>query len=285
MDGEKNVISFMNMKGGVGKTTICVNIAGTLATMGKKVLIIDIDPQMNASQYLLPPNILEQQLNSAKTVYGLYKKEIEQPIPSFSGQGQEIADEPVDDEKELIYTVRTNLYLLCGDLNMTRVTDKNGTLSDYLLFFIQNNNLQKEYEFIFIDCPPTDSFYTTSALKASNYYILVIKPDYLSTIGLDLFNNTIKSYNSRRTNENRIHQMGIIINMFQRGNEYHIQKIEHVKNTNKFTKVFQTNLYNQVNIAKNSEVQKLMYETIGCKQTIRNLTKEFLRTYSEKVGL
>ena len=50
---KRNVISFMNMKGGVGKTTICVNIAGSLAMMDKKVLIIDMDPQMNASQYLL----------------------------------------------------------------------------------------------------------------------------------------------------------------------------------------------------------------------------------------
>ena len=49
---KKNVISFVNMKGGVGKTTICVNIAAQLAKTNKKILVIDMDPQMNASQYL-----------------------------------------------------------------------------------------------------------------------------------------------------------------------------------------------------------------------------------------
>lgn len=272
----------MNMKGGVGKTTICVNIAGSLAMMDKKVLIIDMDPQMNTSQYLLTPNLLEQQLTSTRTVYGLYKKEFEQPIPVFSGE--ETPDEAVDDEAKLIFNVRNNLDLLCGDLNMTRVNDRNGTISDYLDFFIKNNNLRDRYDFIFIDCPPTDSFYTTSAQKASNFYILVIKPDYLSTIGLDLFNNSIKSYNARRTQDTKVHQLGIVVNMFQRGNEYQAKKIEQVKNINKFTTVFNTNLYNKPNIAKNSETQKLMYETPGCKQSIQHLTKEFLNTYLKKVG-
>lgn len=272
----------MNMKGGVGKTTICVNIAGNLAIMDKKVLIIDIDPQMNASQYLLIPSILEQQLTSTSTIYGLYKKEIEQSIPSFSGE--EIPDNAVDDESKLILNIRSNLDILCGDLNMTRVTDRNGTLSDYLDFFIRNNGLREVYDFIFIDCPPTDSFYTTSAQKASNFYILVIKPDYLSTIGVNLFNNSIRNYNLRRTQETKVHQLGIIVNMFQRGNEYHAQKIEQVKNTNRFTTVFRNNLYNKPTIAKNSESQKLMHEIEGCKQSINRLTKEFLRTYLEKVG-
>ena len=282
MSEKRNVISFMNMKGGVGKTTICVNIAGSLAMMGNKVLVIDIDPQMNASQYLLTPSLLEQQLNSGKTVYGLYKREIEQSIPSLSGE--ETLDETIDDGTQLIFNVRNNLDLLCGDLNMTRVTDRNGTVSDYLAFFIKNNSLRMAYDYIFIDCPPTDSFYTTSAQKASNFYILVIKPDYLSTIGLNLFHNSVKNYNSRRTQEEKIHQLGIIVNMFQRGNEYQTQKIEYVKNTNKYTAVFETNLYNKSIIAKNSETQKLMYETDGCKQSINRLTKEFLKIYLEKVG-
>jgi len=283
MEEKRNVISFMNMKGGVGKTTVCVNIAGTLATMNQKVLIIDMDPQMNASQYLLSPSLLEQQLRSKKTVYELFRKDIEGEIPSLSGS--ELPEETIGNERELIFNVRNNLDILCGNLSMTKVTsDTNGTLTDYLQFFIQSNELQKEYDFIFIDCPPTSSIYTTSSLKASNFYILVIKPDFLSTIGLDLFESIINTYNLRRTSQNKVHPLGVVINLFQRSNDYHNQKIQTIKDNNKFTTVFETVIANKIPIATSSEDQKLMYETRGCKKTVERLTKEFLKIYNAKVG-
>jgi len=282
MRQKRNVISFMNMKGGVGKTTVCVNIAGTLATMGHRVLVIDMDPQMNASQYLLSPTILEQRFKLKKTVYELFRKDIEGPIPNLSGV--EIPEEVIND-KDLISNVRKNLDILCGNLSMIKVTnDNNGTLTDCLQFFIQSNELQDEYAFIFIDCPPTSSIYTTSSLKASNFYILVIKPDFLSTIGLDLFENNINTYNSRRTSENKVHPLGIVINLFQRSNDYHNQKIKTIKDNNMFATVFETMIANKIPIAISSEDQKLMYETMGCKRTIGRLTKEFLKIYDEKVG-
>nr|WP_312986021.1 ParA family protein [Clostridioides sp.] len=277
---KKNVISFMNMKGGVGKTTICVNIAGELARQGYDVLIIDIDPQMNASQYILEASKIEEFIGK-RTIYNLYRSDVEENMYNMEGDSTFEDDE----ELKLVYKAKENLSILCGDLNMTKVTDINGTVSDILNSFIENNKLRSLYDFIFIDCPPTHSIYTTSAFKASDFYVLVIKPDYLSTIGLSLFNNLVTNYNKRRNKEEKLKSLGIIANLVQTGNDYHIEKLEDVKEKFRFNKVFEAKINNRSNIAKASEKQELMYEVNGCKRTIKNLTKEFLKEYDRSVNL
>lgn len=274
----KNVISFMNMKGGVGKTTICVNIAGQLAKEGHKVLIIDNDPQMNASQYLLKPSDIEEQVHSGKTIYSLYKDLTDENL--FDITGGAIDDEESKD-KDIIVNCRKNLYLVCGDLNMTKVNDVSAI--DELSLFINNNTLKENYEFIFIDCPPTQSFYTNSAFKASDFYLLVIKPDFLSTVGLALFTKMITNYNKKRKVEEKLNSLGVIVNLYQKSNEYHSKKIEEIKEKFKFSKVFKTSISNNINIARASEKQELMYETSKCKTRIKNLTKEFIEEYNKKV--
>lgn len=274
---KKNVISFMNMKGGVGKTTICVNIAGQLAKEGHKVLIVDNDPQMNASQYLLEPSKIEKLVHSNKTIYRLYKDATDENL--FDMTGQVVEDET---DKDIIVKCKENLYIVCGDLNMTKVSDV--SVIDELSLFINNNDIRGTYEYIFIDCPPTQSFYTNSAFKASDFYLLVIKPDFLSTVGLSLFNRMINNYNKKRNIEEKLNNLGIIVNLYQKSNEYHTKKIEEIKEKFKFSKVFKTSIINNTNIAKASEKQQLMYETNRCKTRIKGLTKEFVEEYNKKVS-
>lgn len=274
---KRNVISFMNMKGGVGKTTICVNIAGQLAKDGHRVLIIDNDPQMNASQYLLEPSVIEKLVHNNKTIYSLYKDSTDENL--FDITGEELEEEA---DKDIIVKCKENLYIVCGDLNMTKVNDV--SVIDELSLFIKNNKLRENYEFIFIDCPPTQSFYTNSAFKASDFYLLVIKPDFLSTVGLALFTRMITSYNKKRHDKEKLNSLGIIVNLYQNNNQYHINKVEDIKEKFKFSKVFKTEIINNINIAKASEKQQLMYETSRCKTRIKNLTKEFIEEYSKRVS-
>ena len=186
---ERNIISFMNMKGGVGKTTVCVNIAGCLADQGKKILLIDIDPQMNATQYLLNPQniqkVIDDKYTEKETIYWLYKDSAEDDLYGISGEEPDsVSSSESSISEKIIYNVSENLDLICGDLRMTNIVDTDGTATDTLNLFIDNASLRDKYDFIFIDCPPTQSVYTTSAFKASDFYLLIIKPDYLSTIGL-----------------------------------------------------------------------------------------------------
>lgn len=276
---KKNVIAFMNMKGGVGKTTICVNLAAQLAAMGKKILVIDIDPQMNASQYMLSPQKIEQAIKSQKTIYSFYKDLVDMDLNSLNIIGD---NEELNKTDLIIKDIRKNLDLICGDLNMTKVKD-DGSNSDTLAAYIESDCLNEKYDFIFIDCPPTHSVYTTSAFKASNFYVLVIKPDYLSTIGLSLFYKMVANYNKNRKKQEKIMGLGIIANLTQKSTDnYHDNKIKEIEDKFKFMgNVFENKISNINAIARSSENQKFMNETAGAKRAIKKLANEFLNTYYE----
>lgn len=124
MENKRNVIAFMNMKGGLGKTTICVNIAGQLAEKGYKILVIDNDLPMNASQYLLSAKDIQEFINKKDTIYKLYSDGVEENFCHISGD--DIEENSKEDGTEIIMNSRTNLDIVCGDLNMTKV---NGNVS------------------------------------------------------------------------------------------------------------------------------------------------------------
>ena len=164
---------------------------------------------------------------------------------------------------------------------MTNIVDTDGTATDTLNLFIDNASLRDKYDFIFIDCPPTQSVYTTSAFKASDFYLLIIKPDYLSTIGLSLFEKIVGKFNNRRTKNAKIQRLGIIANLVQKGSGgYHDEKLREIREKYKFSKVFEQTIIINNRIARASEEQKLMYETKGCKSPILKLTREFLDVYN-----
>ena len=184
---KKNVIAFMNMKGGVGKTTVCVNLAAQIAEMGKRVLVIDIDPQMNASQYMLSPQKIEEAVKNQKTLYSFYKDDVDIDLFSMNI----IGDSKILNKKGLIINgIRPNLDLICGDLNMTKVKD-DGSNSDTLAAYIDSDCLKEKYDFIFIDCPPTISVYTDAALIASDFYLVPIRIDRYSILGIKLLKQVI----------------------------------------------------------------------------------------------
>ena len=278
---KKNVIAFMNMKGGVGKTTVCVNLAAQIAEMGKRVLVIDIDPQMNASQYMLSPQKIEEAVKNQKTLYSFYKDDVDIDLFSMNI----IGDSKILNMKGLIINgIRPNLDLICGDLNMTKVKD-DGSNSDTLAAYIDSDCLKEKYDFIFIDCPPTQSVYTTSAFKASDFYVLVIKPDYLSTIGLSLFLKMVNNYNKNRKTQEKIKCLGIVANLTQKTSDnYHDNKIKDIEEKFKFVcSVFENKIGNISAIAKASEHQRFMNETPGAKRAIKKLANEFLNSYETEV--
>ncbi|AIQ62557.1 hypothetical protein PSTEL_05025 [Paenibacillus stellifer] len=187
MDKRGSVISFLNMKGGVGKTTLCKEMALFLSEFNKdnnKILVIDIDPQSNCTQSFF------EKYNIMQIDDSLFEKD---KLPSISKVfSSSVTRQSTLDE--VIIKLTDTLHLLPGDLDtvfMERETST-GAAEQKLLNFIMENKLKEKYDYIFIDCPPTYSFYTVSALLSSDYYFVPVKPDAYSVLGLDLLERVVR---------------------------------------------------------------------------------------------
>lgn len=196
------VISFINMKGGVGKTTLTINVGNELAKKGSKVLIVDMDPQFNATQSLLLHKIrttqiesdtideeviVKQEINSSED----YKKLSQNKETVLQLFEKTNIDKPLSNPS-LAQRISNNLYLIPGDLKLAKeISGDTAGKVGVLVQHLQDNNILQEYDYVLIDCPPTWSILTHSSLFASDYYIIPSKVDLYSSIGIQLLEEQI----------------------------------------------------------------------------------------------
>jgi chromosome partitioning protein len=274
--GNKNVISFMNMKGGVGKTTLCVNLADCLARhFDKKVLLIDLDPQFNATQYLI---------NQKTYIDEIYKKELTINKIFMEGQVKPsllngVIHEEKPDTSNLEYMIYENLYIVPGDLTLVNLEKNSSSTKEHKLKkYIQSNKLNEKYDFIFIDCPPTQSIYTLAAFYASDYYIMPVKPDFLSTLGINLFRKTIEDYND--VLPHKLECLGIIFTLVQDHTNHCRETMRDIKQRYKFY-TFNNYLKHSIQVPENAEKNVCLLDLQDFKSAIINIAKEFLEAYPE----
>ena len=186
------VISFVNMKGGVGKTTLAVNIADFLANRhAKEVLLIDVDPQFNATQCLINGDAYIEYINAGgTTIKDVFNS---RKASSVSVVGGITKKEPIPFSDIIPYKTARGYDLIPSQLDLFRfeMAPGQGTenrLKNYL------NHIKEtgEYDICIIDCPPTPSVWMTSALIASDFYLIPSKPDPISMTGLDLLEGIIR---------------------------------------------------------------------------------------------
>jgi chromosome partitioning protein len=188
------------MKGGVGKTTLTVNMAFALAQLHKKqVLIVDADPQFNATQYLLEDDVyLEHVKDKNKgTLRDIFVPRKNGPIHAVTGatKGTNKKKMPLASCICSIFDGgpgRGKLDLVPSTLALMDIeTSKRGTeakLKSYL------KEKAGGYDYVLIDCPPTISIFTQAAILASDKYLVPIKPDPLSVIGLPLLEHWLDDF-------------------------------------------------------------------------------------------
>lgn len=163
-------IVFSNQKGGVGKTTTCVNLAAYVAEKGKKVLIIDMDPQGNASSAL---GFFER--NDGKSVYEVLcgNTDAKDAVKKTEVEGLDIITSSSD-------LAGAELELAQVMIGRERVLEE------------KTEEVKKDYDFVFIDCPPSLGLLTVNSLAASDGVIVPIQCEYFALEGLSQMMNTIK---------------------------------------------------------------------------------------------
>ncbi|OIJ09309.1 hypothetical protein BKP35_16695 [Anaerobacillus arseniciselenatis] len=198
------VVSFLNMKGGVGKTTLTYNLAWYAAhNKHHKVLVIDLDPQSNLSQSFMGDEGYQQFLENND----------ESVIDVFEISRGEFNDEIIHIVEE--WTDGSLIHIVPSKIELSR-TLKNPTMKEHKLRkFV--NTVKENYDLVLIDCPPTDSILSVASYLSSDSLIIPVKPEKLAIIGLPLLESSIAEFNNDYRGEFEINVAGIIFNNVEMG--------------------------------------------------------------------
>jgi chromosome partitioning protein len=214
-------VSLINMKGGVGKTTLASQIAWyAVRKMDKKVLLIDLDPQANASQSVMSPQTWVTYLDDGgRTVADIFEQFT--PTGTTSNSPKKLSPSDVIYNR-VAYKDGSLLHLVPSRLELSW-TLRNPTGKETLLArFVAK--VEDKYDLILIDCSPTDSILTDAAYHCSRYILVPIRAEFLASIGFPLLDRSIKAFQMRHEDK-VIEVCGLVFNDFVRGNEKREHKL------------------------------------------------------------
>lgn len=183
------VVAFTNKKGGVGKTTTAVNMAAYCAELGKKVLLIDIDSQGNAT-----------------TGLGFSKSALKKSVYNVLVEGEEAAQNILPTQIKLLDILPANVDLTGAEVDLVYKTSRERILKDALTKF------RDQYDYIFIDCPPSLGLLTINAWVAADSVIIPLQAEYYALEGVSQLMNTIAMV-KQHLNPN-IQIEGVVITMY-----------------------------------------------------------------------
>ncbi|KGG79577.1 hypothetical protein Y919_11175 [Caloranaerobacter azorensis H53214] len=218
------VIAVFNQKGGVGKTTTNVNLTACLAKKGKKILVIDIDPQGNTT-----------------SGFGINKNDVENSIYDSIINGLDIKKVIVNTDIENLYLVPSNVELAGAEIELTKKQDRELTLRNVI------KDIRNDYDYIFIDCPPSLGLLTINSLVAVDSVLIPIQCEYYALEGVSQLMDTIRLVKKSLNPDLEIE--GVVLSMFDGRTNLSIQVVDEVKKYFK-GKVYTTIIPRNVRLAE-----------------------------------
>lgn len=198
-------IAIFNQKGGVGKTTTNINLGASLAKEGKKILIVDIDPQGNTTSGVgIPKNDLDY------TVYDLLVRDDIDPH-----------DVVIHTKVENLDLIPSNVDLAGAEIELVEIGGRETRLKKSI------DKLKGEYDYIFIDCPPSLGLLTINSLTAVQSVIIPIQCEFYALEGVSQLMSTIKLVKKSMNKQLQIE--GVVLSMFDGRTNLSIQVVQEVK--------------------------------------------------------
>lgn len=218
------IIAVANQKGGVGKTTTTINLASCLAEIGKKVLVIDLDPQGNTTSGL-----------------GLDKDEIDNTVYELILGDASIKQCMYETSIKNLSILPSNVNLAGAEIELLDVNDKEYTLKKEIDY------VEEDFDFIIIDCPPSLNMLTVNALTTAKTVLVPIQCEYYALEGLSQLMHTINLVQERLNPELTID--GIVFTMYDMRTNLSMQVVDNVK-VNVDVKVYETLIPRNIRLAE-----------------------------------
>ena len=254
------VLSVSNQKGGVGKTTTAINLGTALAAVGETVLIIDLDPQGNAS-----------------TGLGVIRRAGQKSSYHVLVGDAELHDVIVESGIPRLYCAPSTLDLLGAELELAGYDRKAYRLADAILRLGKAGNSRRSYSYILVDCPPSLNLLTINSLSAADAILVPLQCEFFALEGLSQLLKTVEKV---KANLNpRLSIQGVVLTMFDRRNSLSEQVAEDVRSV-LGEKVYQTIIPRNVRVCEAPSYGKpvLLYDnTSSGAQAYIRLASEVIR--------
>lgn len=202
--GQTKLIAILNQKGGVGKSTTAINLAAALAAKKEKVLIIDFDPQGNSSSGL---GVEKNELDSCVYNCLLHDVPVDGVIKESSSKG--------------VYILPSTIQLAGAEIELVSTMARESRLKDLI------KQIEDEFDYIFIDCPPSLGLLTINALVAADSVLIPIQCEYYALEGVSKLLESIKMVSSR-LNDN-LEVFGVVMTMYDKRTSLSKQVVDEVK--------------------------------------------------------